>query len=407
MTGAIIKNIEAREIFDSRGNPTVSVTVQTENRAGTFDVPSGASTGTHEALELRDNDGARFGGKGVLLAVKNVNEIIAPKLFGADVHSQREIDNLLIDLDGTRDKSRLGANAILGVSIACAKAAAAEAGTQTFEYLRVLGDMRASRKTPYLFMNLINGGLHAHSRLAFQEYMVVPQTDDAKEALDIGIAIMNELEDIIHAKFPELPINIGDEGGFALDTDDVELPLGLLVDAAERTGNGSKIKLALDVAASSFFKDGKYIVGEKALLADELTAVYKKIISKYPIISIEDPFYEEAFGDFAKLNDGKILVIGDDLTTTNKERLMEAINKKSVSGLIIKPNQVGTLSETIDTMKFARANGMECIVSHRSGETKDDFIADLAYAFGAFGLKSGAPRQEERMAKYNRLLTLS
>lgn len=426
---AKVKKIEASEILDSRGNPTISVTVVVdEGVQGTFDVPSGASTGAHEALELRDGDPAHFEGKGVLKAVKNVTDIIQPVLLDLDIVDQYSIDKRLIELDGTLNKSKLGANAMLGVSIACAKAAAMMKNVPTYMHLRDLWTVAPSRAVPFLYMNLINGGLHARSRLAFQEYLLVPQTEDVEEALEIGTGVMRELRKLIEAKFGPSGANIGDEGGFAPDTEDIQLPLELLFQAAKNTGHDGKIKLALDVAASSFYKDGKYFVGGKELLANELSAVYGEIISKYPMLSIEDPFAEESFADFALLreffdklsvagaanasegaarfNNGKVLVIGDDLTTTNKERLAKAISKKAISGVIIKPNQIGTLTETVEAMKAAREAGLECIVSHRSGETSDDFIADLAYAYGAFGLKAGAPQREERVVKYNRLLRI-
>lgn len=403
-----ITKVEAKEILDSRGNPTISVEILAGGDAkGIFDVPSGASTGAHEALELRDGDPARFNGKGVLKAVQNVNEIIAPALLNFDITDQAGIDKRLLELDGTPNKSKLGANAILGVSVACAKAAAALKNVPVYMHLRDLADVPPSRKVPYLFMNLINGGLHARSKLAFQEYLLVPQTESVEEALRIGAQVMHEVGRLIKEKYGPAFTNFGDEGGFAPDIADVKEPLNLLFTAAKNLGLQEKIKLSLDVAATSFFKDGKYNFGGKSLSADELLTFYHEICSEFPMLSIEDPFMEEAFGDFNKLNDGKVVIIGDDLTVTNPELLKKAIEIRSISGVIIKLNQIGTLTETIEAMKIARAANIECVVSHRSGETKDDFIADLAYAYGAFALKAGAPSKEERLIKYNRLLEIA
>lgn len=402
-----IKKITAREILDSRGNPTVCAEVVAgEDAKGVFEVPSGASTGSREALELRDGDPNRFEGKGVLKATHNVIAAIAPALLGRDVTDQAGIDKLLLELDGTPNKSNLGANAILGVSIACAKAAAALKKVPVYRHLRDIADVAPSRKTPFLFMNLINGGLHARSRLAFQEYLLVPQTESVEEALRIGVLVMHEAGRLISEKYGPSSANLGDEGGFAPDIADVKEPLRMLLSAAENLGLTDKIKLSLDAAANSFFRDGEYDVGGKKMGAEELLGLYREICSEFPMLSIEDPFSEESFDEFAKLNDGAVMVVGDDLTVTNSARLSEAARRKSISGVIIKPNQVGTLTETIGTMKTARAAGVECVVSHRSGETKDDFISDLAYAYGVFALKAGAPQREERIAKYNRLLEI-
>ena len=408
MTTTGIRKIEAKEILDSRGVPTISVEVTAgENSKGIFDVPSGASTGAHEALELRDGDPARLNGKGVLKALQNVNEIIAPALLNFDVTDQAGIDKRLLELDGTPNKSKLGANAILGVSVASAKAAAALKNVPVYMHLRDLADVPPSRKVPYLFMNLINGGLHAHSKLAFQEYLLVPQTESVEEALRIGVQVMHEAGRLIKEKYGPTFTNFGDEGGFAPDIADVKEPLNILFTAAKNLGLQDKIKLSLDVAATSFFNGGKYDFGGRSLSAEELLNFYREICAQFPMLSIEDPFMEESFEDFARLNDGKVIVIGDDLTVTNPALLKKAIEMKSISGIIIKLNQIGTLTETIETMKMARAANIECVVSHRSGETKDDFIADLAFAYGAFALKSGAPSKTERLVKYNRLLEIA
>lgn len=404
---AKITRIEAREILDSRGNPTLSVTVQAAGVRGTFDVPSGASTGSHEAVELRDGDKNRFEGKGVLKAAGNIAHIIEPALVGVDALDQETVDKRLIELDGTPDKSKLGANAIVGVSIACAKAAAGVKNVEVYEHLRDIATISPSMGTPLLYMNLINGGLHARSRLAFQEYHLVPQTEDIEEALEIGTKVMHLLGALIRKKYGNASANLGDEGGFAPDIVDVREPLKLLSAAVHGAGVENRVKFAMDVAASSFYKNSAYLIGRRHYNAEELRKFYLELAYDFPLMSIEDPFMEEAFGDFHKLNKGKLIVVGDDLTVTNPARVKEAIENKSISGLIIKPNQIGTLTETIETMKLARDNDIECIVSHRSGETNDDFIADLAYAYGAFGIKAGAPQREERVVKYNRLLQIA
>ena len=396
-----IKSIGAREILDSRGNPTVEVVIGTASQYVSAAVPSGASTGKYEAMELRDNDLNRFGGKGVKKAIETINNTIAPAIVGKEPFDQKNIDEALIKLDGTTDKSNLGANAILGVSLAVARLAATISKKPLFEYLRSLALIKSSHKIPYLYANLINGGKHAVTPLAFQEYHVVPQTENLEEALNIIHAIQNSLKKTLQA-------NIGDEGGFVPNITDVEEPLRLLKEAAEKTDTLSKVRFAMDVAASSFYKNEKYNLGDKILTADELLELYKKMATDYPLLSIEDPFHEEDFENFAKLKAAlpKLYVMGDDLTVTNKERLKQAIAKNSINSIIIKPNQIGTLTETLETMKLARDNNIECIVSHRSGETNDDFIADLAMAFGTFGIKAGALQRGERVAKYNRMLQI-
>jgi enolase len=407
MMKAGIRRIEAREILDSRGNPTLSVTVQAAGVCGTFDVPSGTSTGKHEALELRDGDKDHFEGLGVLKAAGNIAHIIEPALMDMNALDQEAVDKRLIELDSTANKSKLGANAIIGVSIACAKAAAVVKNVEVYEHLRDLATMPPSRETPFLYMNLINGGLHAKGRLTFQEYHLVPQTDSVEEALGIGTKVMHLLGALIQKKYGPASANLGDEGGFAPDIEDVREPLKLLSAAAHGAGVEKKVKFALDAAASSFYKNGAYLAGGRHYSAGQLRNLYIELVNDFPLLSIEDPFMEEAFEDFAKLNGGSLIVVGDDLTVTNIARLKEAIEREAISGLIIKPNQIGTLSETIETMKLAREHKIECIVSHRSGETSDDFIADLAYAYGAFGLKAGAPQREERVVKYNRLLQIA
>lgn len=403
-----ITQIKAREILDSRGNPTLEVTAWAGKVSAFFGVPSGASTGSHEALEKRDGDKNRFHGLGVLKAIEKVDKIISPALMGADSSDQKKIDATLLQLDGTANKTNLGGNITIGVSIACAKLAAKVKNQETFEYLKTLADIKKSRAIPLLYMNLVNGGQHAQSQLAFQEYHVVPIVDSIEESLELGTKIQYELKNKLIENFGVSSANYGDEGGFAPTFSDVKKPLELLLQILEENKLLDKVKLALDVAASSFYNKGRYEFNGVSHLADELLDFYQTLTNSFPILSIEDPFYEEDFGRFAKLlGQKKIKVVGDDLTVTNSARLKEAINQKSIDAIIIKPNQIGTLTETLETMKLATENNVECIVSHRSGETADDFIADLAYAFGTFGLKAGAPHGGERVAKYNRLLKIA
>jgi len=397
-----ITKILAEEILDSRSNPTLKVTVWVEEISGSFSVPSGASTGAHEAHELRDEDG-----KGVKDAVMKVNNLIAGALVGKDVLNQKEIDQIMIDLDGTPNKDNLGGNSTIGVSIACAKVAAKVSNQEVFEYLRTLSNIKSSRKTPYLYMNLINGGKHAKNDLAFQEYHIVPDTEDVNEAVEMGIKIQHSLKEIIKKELGEESLVLGDEGGFAPKISDIKKPLEFLVEAIKQNYFLGKVFLALDVASSSFYNTerGFYTVDGKNISKEELLNIYNSLIKEFNLFSIEDPFDEEDFEGFKELKDlnDKLIVVGDDLTVTNKILLKQAIEKGSINAMIIKPNQIGTLSETLETMQLARKNDVELIISHRSGETDDDFIADLAYAFGCFGLKSGAPEKPERKVKYDRL----
>lgn len=408
-----ITKILAEEIKDSRGNPTIKATVWVGDMFGSFSVPSGVSTGAHEAHELRDYDG-----KGVKNTISKVNDVIAPALLGKDILNQKEIDQIMIDLDGTPNKDNLGGNSMIGVSIACAKVAAKVNGLKTFEYLRTiqlgLGQAQAEikpsrRKVPYLYMNLINGCKHARNDLAFQEYHVVPETEDVQEAVDMGIKIRNSLNEIIIRELDEKSIVFGDEGGFAPKISDVKKPLLYLMEALKQNGLESKVHLSLDVAASSFYSSGIYKVDNKNITKEELLSIYNSFVQEFNLFSIEDPFEEEDFDSFRKLKDNNngLKVVSDDLTATNKVLLQKAIEKGSVNAMIIKPNQIGTLTETLETMKLARENGVELVVSHRSGETDDDFIADLAFAFSCFGMKAGAPTKPERMVKYNRLMEIA
>jgi enolase len=400
-----IKKIAAREILDSRGNPTLEVSVFAGDAArGTFSVPAGASKGSHEASERRDSDAIAFRGMGVASTVATIQNEIATALTGMDVFDQKKIDETMITLDGTVDRSRLGGNTLIGVSIAAAKAAAKAAGKEVFEYLPTLADIKHSRATPLLYMNLCNGGKHAKTPLAFQEYHIIPEFDDIRDALSAATTVQAALRDKLIAALGPSSANFGDEGGFVPSTADVRLPLELLAATLKELNLTNRIKLSLDIAASSFYENGEYVIGDEKLTPDVLLQKYIALTKEFSIFSIEDPFAEEDFTNFAVLKaQGNVHVVGDDLTTTNVARLQEAIDKKSVDALIIKPNQVGTLTETLAAMRLARENNVECIVSHRSGETNDDFIADLAWAFGCFGLKAGAPVRGERVTKYNRL----
>lgn len=402
-TNYSISKIKAEEIKDSRGNSTLRVVISVGDMSDSFSVPSGASTGIHEAHELRDVDNM-----GVKNAIEKVNNIIAEALIGKDVLNQKEIDKVLIELDGTLNKDNLGGNSMIGVSIACAKVAAKISGVEIYEHLRTLVEMKPSRKFPYLYMNLINGGKHAKNNLAFQEYHVVPETEDVNEAVEIGIKIQNTLKEILIKELGEESVILGDEGGFAPKVGDIRKPLLYLKEAISQNNLQDKVRLALDVAASSFYEDGKYKVDGKDISKEELMNIYNSLIAEFNLISIEDPFEEEDFDSFAKLkeNNKDLFVVGDDLTVTNTILLKKAIEKKSINAMIIKPNQIGTLSETLETMKLARENDIQLIVSHRSGETDDDFIADLAYAFNCFGLKAGSPLKTERMVKYKRLIKI-
>jgi enolase len=412
MNEKLITKILAEEIRDSRGNPTIKVTVFVGDSSGSFSVPSGASTGAHEAHELRDSDG-----KGIKNTTDKVNNVIAPALVGRDILNQKEIDRIMIELDGTPNKDNLGGNSMIGVSIACAKTAAKVSGVEIYEYLRTLAEMKPSlrlgsgqvRKVPYLYMNLINGGKHAKDGLAFQEYLVVPDVENIKEAVDIGIMIDNTLREIIMKDLGEGSVVMGDEGGFAPQISDIRKPLMYLSEAIKQNNLENKVRLALDVASSSFYKDGLYLVDGENISKEELMSMYKSLIKEFKLLSIEDPFNEEDFESFGKLeeNNEGLFVVGDDLTVTNKVLLTKAIENNSINAMIIKPNQIGSLSETLETMKKARENNIELIVSHRSGETEDDFIADLAFAFGCFGLKAGSPTKTERMVKYQRLIKIT
>lgn len=406
MNNKKITNIEAEQILDSRGNPTLKVSVYVGDIMGSFEVPSGASTGKYEACELRDNESGK---SGVAKAIGKIKEIIAPALIGIPIDDQKKIDETMLKLDGTPQKTNLGGNSMIGVSIACAKTAAKVLGMETYEYLRNLDKIIPSRTEPFLYFNLINGGKHAKTKLAFQEFHIVPQVDEAAESVEISRNIQKRLDDILEKEFGA--VTKGDEGGIALDVEEIMTPLNLMTRAVGDLGYEDKVKFALDVAASSFYDHDKkiYEFEGKEWNTDDMIKLYEKICDNYPMISIEDPLDEEDFSGFAKLQEKLIGVrlIGDDLTVTNKERLAQAIKEKSIRGIIIKPNQIGTLSETLETMRLARENNIDCIVSHRSGETMDDFIGDLSCAFGCFGIKAGALGPKERDVKYERIIKIN
>jgi len=401
-----ILSIKAREILDSRGDPTVEVELATTDGVFRSSVPSGASKGEHEAVELRDG-GKRFLGKGVLKAVKNINEIIAWELKGADVSYQQRIDNILIELDNTHNKARLGANAILPVSIAVCRAGAKAGSLELYEYIKTIFNLQFSIfKLPQPCFNILEGGLHAGNDLDIQEFMVIPQADSFKENLRIGSEIYHKLETILKKEFGKEGLNIGDEGGFAPPLNKTKKALDLIMKAAEEAGYKDKIKIGLDCAASHFFQDKKYRVEGKFLTGGDLLKFYEELISEYPILFLEDPFSQEDWGNWRSMNSKlktksskPFLIVGDDLTVTNQERVKKAYKEEACNALILKPNQVGTVSETVAAAKLAKGYGWRMIVSHRSGETCEDFIADLAVGVGAEFIKSGAPSRGERVAK--------
>ncbi|ACS32579.1 phosphopyruvate hydratase [Thermococcus gammatolerans] len=404
-----ITAVVAREILDSRGNPTVEVEVYTPVSMGRAAVPSGASTGTHEALELRDG-GKRFHGKGVRRAVENVNKIIAPEIIGMDVTWQRDIDMLMIELDGTENKSNLGANAILGVSLAVAKAAANALGLPLYQYI---GGTNAY-VMPVPMSNVINGGVHAGNELDFQEFMIMPVgAKSFREGIRWVSETYHTLKKVIAEKYGKNAVNVGDEGGFAPPMKEVTEPLEVLIKAIEEAGYkpGDEIAFALDAASSEFYDEklGKYVVGGKEYDRGELLELYRELVSKYPIVSIEDPFHEEDWEGFVMITrelGGKIQIVGDDLFVTNPKRIRKGIEMGAANALLLKVNQIGTLSEAIDAAYTAFRAGYGVVVSHRSGETEDATIADLAVALNAGQIKTGAPARSDRNAKYNQLIRI-
>ncbi len=406
-----ITAISAHEVLDSRGNPTVEVFVVTETGFGSAIVPSGASTGTHEALELRDGDEKRFGGKGVLKACANVNETIAAGILGMEVSEQEVIDKKMIDLDGTPNKSKLGANAILGVSMACARAAANDKGVYLFEYLNP-----QSHILPTPMMNIMNGGQHADSGLDIQEFMIVPAgAPTFREALRMGAEIFHTLKNLLHEA--GFSTSVGDEGGFAPRLTKQEDAVDFILKAIETAGYkpGENVFLALDPAASEFYdkESGKYKIkvnGEaKELDSDGMIAFWEDWANKYPIISIEDGLAEDDWEGWVKMQSkmgGKIQIVGDDFLVTNVERLKKAIEMKAANSILIKMNQIGSLTETINTIKTAKAAGWTTVVSHRSGETEDTTLADLATGMETGQIKTGSLSRSDRVSKYNQLLRI-
>lgn len=399
-----IKDIIAREILDSRGNPTVEATVVLENNIeATASVPSGASTGVNEALELRDKDMNRYLGKGVLKAVSNVNNIIRPKLIGFEVQNQKEIDQLLIDLDGTKNKAVLGANATLAVSLACLKASAKCVNKELFEYI--------GRGTymPRMMMNILNGGAHAENGLDFQEFMIIPMYNNIRDNIRMGSEIFHHLQKIL--KIEGLSCGVGDEGGFAPNINSTEEALNLIMDAIKAAGYipGRDVYLALDVAASEFYNDGFYGLEGKNKTREQLVSYYEYLTEKFPIVSIEDGMAEDDYEGWQLLSEklgNKIQLVGDDLFVTNKELLQEGIDKKMANSILIKLNQIGTVTETIETILLAKRNKYSTIISHRSGETEDTYIADFAVGLNLGQIKTGSMSRGERISKYNRLLRI-
>ncbi|HPH42138.1 MAG: phosphopyruvate hydratase [Syntrophorhabdaceae bacterium] len=402
-----IYSVFAREVLDSRGNPTVETEVVLESGyAGRAIVPSGASTGEREALELRDNDVKRFKGKGVLKAVENVNNIIAPKIEGFDALEQTYIDNILIDLDGTENKSNLGANAILGVSMAVARAAADYLDLPLYRYIG--GVM--SRELPVPMMNVINGGAHAQNSLDVQEFMIVPAgAGSFKEALRMGVEVFHTLKSVI--KDRGYSTGVGDEGGFAPQISTTREALDILMTAIEKSGflPGKDIFIALDSAASELFKEGKYHIDNNIWGSDELIGFYDAIINDYPIISIEDGLAENDWNGWKKFTEkcaSKIQIVGDDVFVTNPKIFSEGIKQGIANSILIKLNQVGTLTETLTTIEIAKRAGYTCVISHRSGETEDTFISDLSVATNVGQIKTGSASRSERIAKYNQLIRI-
>ncbi|MHC1591460.1 MAG: phosphopyruvate hydratase [Candidatus Helarchaeales archaeon] len=411
----IIKKIKSRWILDSRGNPTIESEVYIENSSivGRAAVPSGASTGEHEAIELRDG-GKEFHGKGVLKAIQNVIKEIQPRLIGVDVRDQKRIDQEMIDLDGTENKSRLGANAILSVSLAVARAAAAIKGVPLHEYLYELSHDKKSDKylLPVPMSNVINGGKHAGGDLAIQEFMILPVGGNKfSEALQMLSETYHELKQTISKRYGHGSVNIGDEGGFAPAIQSTKDALNLLMDAISSAGYepGKDFMIAMDAAASEFYKEGKYFTDGKSFTPEELVDFYKDLIQDYPIISLEDPFDENDFETFALLTKSvgsKCLIVGDDLFVTNVTRIRKGFEMGSANALLLKVNQIGTLSESIEACKYTFSQKGAAIVSHRSGETEDTFIADLSVGLCTGLIKTGAPCRTDRTCKYNQLLRI-
>ena len=402
-----IQKVMGSEILDSRGNPTVSATVQlTDGTVGTAAAPSGASTGKFEAVELRDGDQRRYGGKGVLKAVRNINEIISPALEKAHSLTVRQVDDILKKLDGTPNKAHLGANATLAVSLACARAMAAHYRMPLY---RFLGGAAASR-LPVPMMNILNGGAHAANNIDIQEFMIIPaQAENFREGLRWCAEIYHTLGAQLRKK--GLSTGVGDEGGFAPDLSSDEEAIEEILAAVEKAGYGGKVTLALDAAGSEWAQEGAYRLPKrgKTYVTEDLISYWEGLLGKYPIVSIEDPLGEEDFSGWAEMTarlGNRVQLVGDDLFVTNLERLQQGIDQGAANAILIKPNQIGTLTETLEAIDLAKRSGYKTIISHRSGETEDTFIADLAVAVNAGQIKTGAPCRTERVAKYNRLLRI-
>lgn len=405
----VIEDIYGREILDSRGNPTVEVeVVLVDGTVGRAAVPSGASTGAFEAVELRDGDEGRYNGKGVLRAVANVNEVIAPEIVGMDATDQLGIDSRMLELDGTDNKKNLGANAILGVSLAVAKAAAASVGLPLYQYI---GGANA-KVLPVPMMNILNGGEHADNNVDIQEFMVMPiGAGSFRECLQMGAEVFHSLRKVLQKR--GLNTAVGDEGGFAPDLQSNEQAIEVILEAIEKAGYrpGEDVGLALDVASTELFKDGKYVFAGEGIErdTDAMIAFYEELVGKYPIISIEDPLSEDEWEGWHKLTaslGGKVQLVGDDLFVTNTKRLSRGIDMGVANSILIKVNQIGTLTETLDAVEMAKRAGYTSVISHRSGETEDTTIADIAVATNAGQIKTGAPSRTDRVAKYNQLLRI-
>jgi enolase 1/2/3 len=407
MSAASIAGVHARQILDSRGNPTVEVDVVLESGAsGRAAVPSGASTGKFESVELRDGDERAYGGKGVLTAVRSVDTEIASAVGGLDAEDQRGLDTTLIELDGTKNKSRLGANAILGVSLAVAKAAAANAGVSLYRWVGGVG----AHVLPVPMLNVINGGAHAQNSLDLQEFMLVPAgADSFAEALRIGAEIFHALKDVLHER--GLSTGVGDEGGFAPELDSTEAAIEAVLEAAERVGHRDRVAIALDPASTELYRDGGYHLERQGQImsADELIDLYAMLADRYPLVSIEDGLAEDEWGAWKTMTErlgDRLQLVGDDLFVTNVERLQRGLDEGIANAILLKVNQIGTLTETLDAIELARKAGFACVMSHRSGETEDTTIADLAVATGVGQIKTGAPSRTDRVAKYNQLLRI-
>lgn len=408
MNATSIKKVSGRQIFDSRGTPTVEATVELYNGVtACASVPSGASTGQYEACELRD--GAKeYQGKGVEKAVSNINLQINGALEGKCIFGQQELDQTMIALDGTNNKSKLGANAILAVSLACAKAGAKASNMELYRYLGGVNGVTL----PVPMMNILNGGAHASNNVDIQEFMIRPVgARSFQEAMKIGTEVYHQLKKVLHSK--GLSTTVGDEGGFAPDLEDDEQALQLLVEAIEGAGYqpGKEVNIAIDAAASEWFQNGKYCFPKKKkeLTQEELIAYFERFCQNYPVVSIEDPLAEEDFAGFTEITrqiGEKVQIVGDDLFVTNPERLKKGIQQQSANAILIKPNQIGSLSETLLSIRLAQQNGYQTVISHRSGETEDTSIADIAVALNAGQIKTGAPARTDRVCKYNRLLKI-